>query len=312
MFPHDGAPTDLAASEERHFGGKGIATSHQCSCEAPGSWTQADNAGMKLHFERAGTGPPLVMVHGLGANLRTWDSLAALRDSRELILVDLPGHGRSAALAGRQTVEAHADALCSFVQSQGLAAADLVGSSVGGRLVLELARRGIGRHCVALDPGGFWRGLETPWFHWTLAASIRLVRLLRPFHPGLSRNALTRTLLLAQLSARPWLLSPHLVLGELQSLAATSVFDAMLCELARGPLQEGSALTPGRVTIGWGRRDRLLLPRQAARAQAAFPAARLHWFEHCGHFPHLDRPAETVRVILEAVGGGSAPPFRHG
>ena len=262
---------------------------------------------MSLHYERLGTGQPLLMVHGLGANLRTWDPLlAALRGSRELILVDLPGHGKSSPLAGRQTIDAYADALASFVQSQGLETADLVGSSVGGRLVLELARRGIGRHCLAIDPGGFWYGWETRWFHWTLAASIRLVRLLRPFHTGLSRHAFTRTLLLAQLSARPWLLPPPLVAGELQSLAATSVSDAMLSELARGSLQQGSALTPGRVTIGWGRHDRLLLPRQATRAQAAFPLARMHWFERSGHFPHWDQPAETARVILETSDGNAA------
>jgi pimeloyl-ACP methyl ester carboxylesterase len=262
---------------------------------------------MSMHSERLGAGPPLLMVHGLGANLRTWDPLVpALRGSRELILVDLPGHGRSAPLAGRQTVEAYADALAGFVQSQGLAAADLVGSSVGGRLVLELARRGIGRHAVALDPGGFWRGWETRWFHWTLAASIRLVRWLRPVHPALSRGVVTRTLLLAQLSARPWLLPSHLVAGELQSLAATPVFDAMLSELARGPLQQGASHTPGRVTIGWGRQDHLLLPSQAARAQEAFPSARLHWFNRCGHFPHWDQPAEAARVILETLGGNAA------
>ena len=262
---------------------------------------------MLLHFERMGTGRPLLLVHGLGANLRTWDPLlSTLRASRELILVDLPGHGKSTPLAGRQTIEAYSDALANFVQSQGLETADLVGSSVGGRLVLELARRGMGRHCVALDPGGFWFGWETRWFHWTLAASLRLVRLLRPFHPGLSRYAFTRTLLLAQLSARPWLLPPLLVEGELQSLAATSVSDAMLRELARGALQQGSALTPGRVTIGWGRHDRLLLPRQAARAQAAFPLARMHWFERSGHFPHWDQPAETARVILETGGEDAA------
>lgn len=170
--------------------------------------------------------------------------------------------------------------------------------------MLELTRRGIGRHCVALDPGGFWRGLETRWFHWTLAVSIRLVRLMRPFHPILARHAFTRTLLLAQLSARPWLLSSDFVQSELQSLADTPVFDAMLGELARGPLQEGSLRTPGRTLIGWGRRDHLLLPPQAARAQAAFPNARLHWFDHCGHFPHWDQPAETARVILETVGTG--------
>ena len=115
-------------------------------------------------------------------------------------------------------------------------------------MVLELTRQGLGRNCAALDPGGFWCGWETRWFHWTLAAAIRLVRLLRPFHPGLSRHALARTLLLllllAQLSARPWLLPFLLVVGELQSLAATSVFHAMLRELARSSLQQGSAVTP--------------------------------------------------------------------
>lgn len=268
---------------------------------APDSYS---NDHRRTHFERLGCGEPLLLVHGLGANLRTWDPiLSALRGSHELILVDLPGHGMSAPLAGRQTVNAYADALANFVDLQGLATAALVGSSVGGRLVLELARRGIGRHCVALDPGGFWRGWETRWFYWTLAASIRLVRWLLPFHPRLSRHAFTRTLLLAQLSARPWLLAPHLVAGELKSLAATTVFDATLSELASGPLQQGSTQTPGRVTIAWGRQDRLLLPRQAARAQVAFPSARLHWFEQCGHFPHWDRPADTARLILETVSG---------
>ena len=127
------------------------------------------------------------------------------------------------------------------MNSQGLANTDLVGSSIGSRLVLELARRGIGRHCVALDPGGFRSGLETRWFHWTLASSVRLVGLVRPLHPTLSRHVITRTLLLPQLSAHPWLLAPHLVVGELQSLAATQVFEAMLHELARGSLQIGSS-----------------------------------------------------------------------
>lgn len=255
---------------------------------------------MTLHFERRGAGRPLLLVHGLGGTVRSWDPIApTLAASRELVLIDLPGHGRSPALAGPQTIAAFADAIENFIAQQGLRGVDLVGSSVGARLVLELSRRGLGTHCVALDPGGFWQGWETTFFHYTLAASIRLLRLLRPALPFLSRHALTRTLLLVQLSARPWALPADVVLTELRSLVATPVFDAMLRELAHGPLQPGSASTPGRMTIGWGRQDRLLLPRQAQRAQAAFPSARLHWFDDCGHFPQWDRPAETVRVILE-------------
>ena len=258
---------------------------------------------MPLYSERTGAGRPLLLVHGLGGSVRSWDTIAAaLGTSRELILVDMPGHGLSPPVPERQTISAFADALTEFIEGERLGRVDMVGSSVGGRLVLELSRRGVGGHCVALDPGGFWRGWETRFFRTTIGASIRLVRGLQPVMPFLSRHAATRTLLLAQLAARPWALSPEVVLTEMRTFAATRVFDDMVRELANGPLQAGTASTPGRVMIGWGRQDRLLLPRQADRAQAAFPDARLHWFEKCGHFPQWDQPEETVRLILETTG----------
>ena len=243
------------------------------------------------------------MVHGLGGSVRSWDTIApALSRSRELVLIDMPGHGRSPPVAGRQSISAFADALTDFIQGEGLGAVDLVGSSVGARLVLELSRRGVGGHCVALDPGGFWRGWETWFFQTTIGASIRLVRGLQPVMPFVSRHAATRMLLLVQLSARPWALAPDVVLTEMRTFAATRVFDDVVHELATGPLQAGTDTTPGRVTIGWGRQDHLLLPRQAHRAQSAFPKAHLHWFDSCGHFPHWDQPEETVRTILQSTG----------
>ena len=73
-------------------------------------------------------------------------------------------------------------------------------------------------------------------------------------------------------------------------------------DLASGPEQTGpAAQSSGRITIGWGRQDRLCLPRQAARAQAAFPSATVHWFASSGHFPAWDMPDETIAVILAAT-----------
>ena len=113
---------------------------------------------------------------------------------------------------------------------------------------------------------------------------------------------MSRTALLAQLSARPWALDGEIVATELKGLSRTPTFDALVHSLATGPEQTGpAALGTGRVVIGWGRHDRLCLPRQAARAQAAFPNAELHWFEGSGHFPMWDMPAETVAVILDAT-----------
>ena len=129
-----------------------------------------------------------------------------------------------------------------------------------------------------------------------------MLRAIRPGLPMLSRNTVTRTALLAQLSVRPWALDPQMVATELASLSATPTFDSLVNDLSSGPEQTGpAAQSTGRVVIGWGRHDRLCLPRQAARAKAAFPSAELRWFESSGHFPAWDMPEETVAVILGAT-----------
>jgi len=259
---------------------------------------------MQMHHERRGAGRPLVLVHGLGSTWRSWDPvLPALAARREVVAVDLPGFGATPPLDGEVSVATLADALVGFLDAQGLRDADLVGSSVGARLVLELARRGVGGHVVALDPGGFWDRRQRTVFAASIGASIRLVRLLRPVLPALVGNPGTRSALLAQLSPRPWALPPELVLRELRGWADAPSYDALLGALASGPVQEGAPDgTPGRVVIGWGRQDRVVTPSQAAVAGERFPGARLHWFDACGHFPMWDRPEETVSLVLESTG----------
>jgi pimeloyl-ACP methyl ester carboxylesterase len=197
-----------------------------------------------------------------------------------------------------------ADALALFLTAQGLARADLVGTSLGGRLVLEMVRRGVGRHVVALDPGGYWNGPERMFVMTSLRASIATARRLRPVLPLLAGNPVTRTPLIAQFSARPWAVPGDAVLRELRGLAGDPGVDPALASLAAEPAQRGvpTRTTQGRVVIGWGRWDRLTLPTQARRALAAFPGATLHRFAHSGHFPMFDSPDETVRVVLDATG----------
>ncbi len=179
---------------------------------------------------------------------------------------------------------------------------------MGARLVLELARRGVVGATVSLDPGGFWHGWERAFFASSIGLSIRLVRLLQPVMPLFTNNPVGRTLLLSQFSARPWSLSPVVTLEEMRSYAASPSFDELLHELAYGAQQQGAApgSTRGPITIGWGRKDRVCLPRQAERALELFPMARLHWFEDCGHFPQWDVPGEAARLILASTGGSDS------
>lgn len=261
---------------------------------------------MELHHERMGAGRPLLLVHGLGSTWRTWEPvLPGLSAHREVIAVDLPGFGDTPPLEGEVTIARLADAVSGFVDAHGLAGVDLLGSSVGARLVLELARRGVGGTTVALSPGGFWSPRQRTGFGLSIGASIRLVRALQPVLPALTRNRVSRTALLAQLSARPWDLPHELVLRELCGWADSPSYDALLHALVHGPDQEGASRerTPGDVVIGWGRQDRVVTPSQAQRALERFPDAELHWFDSCGHFPMWDRPEETVELVLGRTGG---------
>ncbi|KLE35371.1 alpha/beta fold hydrolase [Aurantiacibacter luteus] len=258
---------------------------------------------MTLYQTRAGSGAPLLLVHGLGGSTRSWDSISpALSREREVIAVDLPGHGKSPAEDDSGTFEGLARSLERWIEQQNLTGVDLVGSSLGGRLVLEMARRGTAGAVVALDPGGFWKGWERTFFKSTITASIALVRALQPAIPAIVKNVAGRTALMAQLSARPWALDPSIIATELKTFANTETFNALVKDLAAGPRQQGPSKTGRPIVIGWGKKDRLCLPRQASRAMTAFPGATLHWFEGSGHFPMWDQPQESIRLILDTTG----------
>ena len=218
---------------------------------------------------------------------------------REVIAIDLPGLGKTAALDGEVSIATLTDSVAAFIKDQGLDGVATTGQSMGARIVLELARRGVGGDTVALDPGGFWTNREVAIFGATLRPSISLVRALRGALPVLLSNPVTRTALLAQFSARPWKLASQTVLPNLRGLADSPGVNAAMDALTNGPRQLGApaGTVPGRVTIGWGWRDLVTLPRQARRAAMAFPDAVLHWFPHCGHFPQRDAPDAAIRLI---------------
>lgn len=261
-----------------------------------------------LNFTRQGAGRPLLMLHGLGGNIASWDNLAAdLTKTNEVIMLDLPGHGASPVTPGSSTFAGIADEVADFLKAEGLEGIAAVGMSLGGRLVLEMARRGLVGPTVALAPGGFWNDRERMYLKASLIASGSLVKTARPALPFLTRYKASRAALLAQISAKPGQVPQEAALRELRSFADTPLFKDLVRDLAAGPIQEGTANTPGPVSIVWGRKDRLLLPRQAGQALQAFPSAQLHWVDHAGHYISWDAPDEVLRLIRQEIGATSAP-----
>lgn len=258
----------------------------------------------EIKSRTTGSGSKLLMVHGLGGSGRSWSPvIPLLAEHREVVTIDLPGHGDSAARSDSGTFAGLADSLQDYIEQEGFGCVDVVGFSLGGRLVLEMARRGCVGNVVALNPGGFWRGWERTYFKWTLTASTRLLRTLKGQLGTLSGSPISRTALLAQLSARPWALDKAMVEEELVSFAETETVVPLIKDLASGPAQSGPASPQaGRVAIAWGGKDRLCPPRQAPRSRAAFPHATFHWIEGSGHYSIWDRPRDVADIILKGTG----------
>jgi pimeloyl-ACP methyl ester carboxylesterase len=263
-----------------------------------------------LAYERVGSGPPLVLLHGIGHRRQAWDAVrAALAPSRELILVDLPGHGESPPLrlAGRHPVQAMAEEVLGFLDEQGLERPHVAGNSLGGALALITASRGRAATVTGLSPAGFWaHGGHSGYAKAVFGVMQAVGAAIQPVAPVLTRSTAGRALMYAAIVHRPSRLSPEQALGDAAAfVAARGTMSAVLAS----PVAFTSSIPAGvPVTIAWGMYDRLLPPGQARVAQQRLPQARYVPLPGCGHVPMTDDPALVARVLLD----GSAIPSADG
>jgi pimeloyl-ACP methyl ester carboxylesterase len=95
-----------------------------------------------LHYRISGSGPPLLLLHGLGSSAEDWElQVPVFSRFFRVVAVDLPGHGRSAAGPGRLTVEGMAGAVAGLLGELGVGPADVLGLSLGGCVAQALAAR---------------------------------------------------------------------------------------------------------------------------------------------------------------------------
>jgi 3-oxoadipate enol-lactonase len=109
-----------------------------------------------LHYEEAGSGAPVLLLHGLGSTGRDWELVApALAADRRVLLPDVRGHGRSDKPAGRYGVPLFARDVAALCAALRLPPVHLVGLSMGGMIGFELAasRPDLVRSLVAINSG---------------------------------------------------------------------------------------------------------------------------------------------------------------
>jgi pimeloyl-ACP methyl ester carboxylesterase len=160
-----------------------------------------------LHAHREGSGPPLLLLHGLGCSIREFRAvLPQLADRYDVLALDLPGHGGSPAFPRgmRPDITALTDAVQQELDGQGIGRPNVLGVSLGGRIALELARRQRARSVVAIGPLGPVTPPERLYQVTMLAASRLAYRGLAAGADGLMQSRLLRTAVLSPLRARGW------------------------------------------------------------------------------------------------------------
>jgi pimeloyl-ACP methyl ester carboxylesterase len=256
---------------------------------------------MGLAFDRVGSGPPLVLLHGVGHRRQAWHAvLDGLTAEREVILVDLPGHGESPPLRasnGQTSLQLLLDEITGLFDDLGLECPSVAGNSLGGRLALELGAAGRAATVTALSPAGFWhRDSDMSYgraiFKIMEFAGARTQRLA----PVLARRTAGRAVVYGAIVNRPSKLSPEQAVADMLAfVAAREALTFILSDMTRFT----GSIPPGiPVTIGWGTNDRLLPFRQARVAKTQLPQARLVRLPGCGHVPMTDDPALVTNLLL--------------
>ena len=253
--------------------------------------------GLDIAYQRAGDGPPLLLVHGAGDDSRVWQpQLSALADAFTVVAWDEPGSGRSADLPEGFGLADYAACLAGLIDGLALGPVHLAGLSWGGTVALQTyadAPHLVGTLVLA-DTYAGWAG-SLP------ADEVR------------QRVAGVRRVLAAP-AEDVVLVAPGLFAGE-----PPAAFAALLTELAAGVRRETLAaqlvamaeadlrdLLP-RIDVPtllvWGEQDARSPQDVARQFEQAIPGARLVVLPDCGHLSNLEQPArfnEAVRSFCLA------------
>ena len=258
-------------------------------------------AEIDLDHRHAGSGEPLLLIHGIGSTWRAWKPiLERLVKRHEVLAVDLPGFGYSAALPSTPplTIAALADALERALDAVGWDRPHVAGNSLGGWLALELARRGRATSTVAISPAGMWTDRERSYTRGHLQVLHAVATAIAAYADTITRSALGRTLVFSSVTSRPWQLDAADAAEALRLFAGAPGWRATLDAMsAETPRELGAIECP--VRIVWGTRDTLLLPRQADRFAREIPNAELVRLPGVGHVPMADDPDAVAESILE-------------
>jgi len=266
--------------------------------------------GRHLGVRRAGSGPTVVLIHGMAGSLTTWDPVFEdLARSCDVIAVDLPGHGTSSRLRGDYSLGSLASAVRDILDELGVRTATIVGHSLGGGIAMQFMYQFPERceRLVLVSSGGLGREV-TPMLR-ALAvpgAGLALAGVARVQH---QRHVAAVGRLLRPLAARVWNDLPYMVrqMATLDDPETRRAFLATIHAVIEVGGQGINAtdrlhLAAGLPTlIVWGEEDRMIPSGHGQAAAELIPGCRFELVPGAGHYPHEDSPELFATVVADFV-----------
>lgn len=262
-----------------------------------------------LVHDRAGSGEPVVLIHGIGHRRQAWGPVFdLLAETHEVVRLDLAGFGESAGYPRGVPYNMHnaCEHLAANFAEWGLERPHVVGNSLGGAISLELARRRLVSSATALSPAGFFGRLDRAWPLAVLSVMKLSATAPDPVLRRVAASARARRAIGSLLYAYPERIDAERMYGDSLAMKHASAFFPTIREGVRYELDTRGIEVP--VTVAWGTKDRVLFHRQAAEARRRLPDAEHVDLPGSGHVPMTDDPERIVEIVAATVArAGRAP-----
>jgi pimeloyl-ACP methyl ester carboxylesterase len=266
--------------------------------------------GHRVFYRSAGSGPVLVLVHGITSTSETWSKvLPYLAERFTVVAPDLLGHGESAKPRGDYSLGAYASGIRDLLFALGHERASFVGHSLGGGIAMQLAYQ-FPEHCerlVLVSSGGLGRDITPLLRAASLPGSELVLPLLASGQVLGAGRAVGRALGRVGLRVHTDLgevLRGHASLSDGEARAAFVQTLRTIVDVRGQRVDASDRLYLARAIpflIVWGERDPIIPIEHALAAHRLVPGSRLELFPDAGHFPHLDDPLRFVRLLTDFI-----------
>lgn len=242
-----------------------------------------DIDGIKLHYEKSGSGNPLILMHGWGCNHNTVASIANVASRTHCVYnVDFPGFGESTEPQEVWGVDKYTSLIERACQIWGVDNPVLIGHSFGGRVAILFATRNKVDKLILVDSAG-----------------IKPKRTLRYYMKVYSFKISKRflTMVLGHERAQRHIEAQRARSASADYLAASPVMRRILSRVVNEDLTSCLSGISAPTLLIWGENDTATPIADARKMERLIPDAGLVSFPGCGHYSFLDNPAQFSAVL---------------